>query len=107
MVYVVDIDGTICTLAVNNDYKSSKPFKDRIKRINDLYDEGNTIIYFTARGMGRHKNNPRKAIQEFYSVTEQRLKEWGAKYHDLILGKPAGDVYIDDKAAEANEFFDK
>ena len=42
-----------------------------------------------------------------YSMTEQRLKEWGAKYHDLILGKPAGDMYIDDKAVEANDFFNE
>ena len=40
-------------------------------------------------------------------MTEQRLEEWGAKYHDLILGKPAGDVYIDDKAVEANDFFNE
>lgn len=107
MVYVVDIDGTICSLAVKNDYTKSEPFEERIKKINDLYDEGNKIIYFTARGMGRHNNNPRKATQEFYSMTEQKLKDWGAKYHDLILGKPAGDIYVDDKAIEANDFFNE
>ena len=57
--------------------------------------------------MGRYNNNPRKATQRFYSMTEGKLREWGAKYHDLILGKPAADVYIDDKAIEANEFFNE
>jgi len=107
VVYVVDIDGTICSTAVEGDYEESTPFKERIKKINSLYDEGHTIIYFTARGMGRYNNNPIKAIQRFYSMTEEKLKKWGAKYHDLILGKPAGDIYIDDKGVEAEEFFDE
>ena len=107
MVYVVDIDGTICSLAPNGEYEKSVPYMDRIEKINSLYDNGHTIIYFTARGMGRYNNNPRKATQRFYSMTEGKLREWGAKYHDLILGKPAGDIYIDDKGVEANEFFDE
>ena len=44
MVYVVDIDGTICSLAIKSDYESSKPFKERIEKINNLYDQGNTGI---------------------------------------------------------------
>ena len=107
MVYVIDIDGTICSPAIGGDYNKATPYVNRINKINSLYDSGHTIVYFTARGMGRHDNNPRKATQQFYSMTEQSLREWGAKYHDLILGKPAGDIYIDDKGVEANEFFDE
>jgi len=105
MIYVVDIDGTICGTSANNDYRNCDPHVKRIEEINNLYDEGNTIIYQTARGMGRHKNNPLLAIQEFYKMTVEQLESWGAKYHQLILGKPAGDVYIDDKGVSDGDFF--
>ena len=107
MIYVVDIDGTICTAAKNNDYKNCDPLVDRIKKINELYDEGNTVIYQTARGMGRHSNNPLLAIQEFYKMTVEQLESWGVRYHQLVLGKPAGDVYIDDKGINDTIFFEQ
>ena len=37
--------------------------------------------------------------------TKKRLAEWGVKHHELILGKPAGDVYIDDKGVNVKDFF--
>ena len=52
--YVVDIDGTICDWEPGRDYTLSQPLTERIKVINKLYDEGNIIKYFTARGMGRY-----------------------------------------------------
>lgn len=105
MKYVVDIDGTICDKAMNNNYSESVPNKERIEKINELYDLGHVIIYQTARGMGRYNNNPLRAIQEFYSMTAEQLDSWGAKYHLLVLGKPAGDVYIDDKGISDTNFF--
>ena len=110
MIYVFDIDGTICSNLCEldgGDYKKSEPYSSRIKKINKLFDEGNTIIYQTARGMGRHENNPVFAIQEFYTLTASQLDRWGAKYHHLFLGKPAADYYIDDKGVEANDFFER
>ena len=53
----------------------------------------------------RHNNNAQLAIQEFYALTEAQLGEWGVKYHQLILGKPSGDLYIDDKGVKDGEFF--
>ena len=38
MVYVFDIDGTICT-QVNRDYAQAIPIKPRIKAINKLYKD--------------------------------------------------------------------
>ena len=53
MRYCVDIDGTICTLTPDpKTYEDAEPWNDRIQTINKLYDEGNHITYFTARGMG-------------------------------------------------------
>ena len=81
------------------------PKKERIKKINSLYDSGNTIIYFTARGMGRFSDNAELAIKSFKKLTQNQLSNWGCKYHQLILGKPSGDFYIDDKAINDKDFF--
>lgn len=105
MNYVFDIDGTICT-ATAGDYIAAKPYKDRIEKVNKLYDNGNFIIFNTARGMGRHKNNQAKATEEFYDLTKQQLLDWGVKYHELFLGKPAGNIYVDDKACTDQDFFE-
>ena len=36
--YCIDIDGTICTPTVGRDYHKAEPWKDRIAKINTLYD---------------------------------------------------------------------
>ena len=103
--YVIDIDGTICDWEAGRDYTLANPYPERIKVINKLYDQGNTIKYFPARGMGRYAGRSEKAIESFYAITESQLDRWGCKYHKLILGKPSGDYYIDDKGLSAYEFF--
>ena len=108
MIYVFDIDGTVCDNRCElngDDYADSKPIPNRIKRINKLYDEGHTIIFQTARGMGRTKNNVIESYKQFYDFTFIQLTEWGVKFHSLFLGKPAGDVYIDDKGCRDEQFF--
>jgi hypothetical protein len=107
MQYVIDIDGTICENGDCNSckYEGSVPLLDRIDQINKLYDDGHVIKYFTARGMGRYNDNAGKAIEKFYALTKMQLELWGCKYHELILGKPSGDIYIDDKGINANDFF--
>ena len=104
MRYVIDIDGTICTNE-NGNYNFAKPYSYRIQKINELYDSGHTIILFTARGMGRNDNNRANAYEEFYDLTLEQIRKLNVKFHKLILGKPSGDIYIDDKGINANEFF--
>jgi len=105
--YVIDIDHTICKNGKCSacKYEHSVPYLDRIKKINDLYDSGHTIKYFTARGMGRYNDDANKSREKFYSLTKMQLDLWGCKYHELILGKPSADYYIDDKAINSNDFF--
>ena len=50
MIIYVDIDETICQTPDSRDYNQSVPMNDRIGKINNLYDNGHTIIYWTARG---------------------------------------------------------
>jgi len=109
LTYCVDIDGTICDkpphMHHDGDYSHSVPKLDRIEKINQLYDGGNYIIYLTARGMGRHKNSRILAHKNFYELTYQQLKSWGCKFHELHMGKPAANYYIDDKGVKDNDFF--
>ena len=110
MRYCFDIDGTICTPTKGRDYESAQPFKSRIDTINKLYNEGNYIIFLTARAMGRfsderHKIAQAKAEEVLFDLTQQQLKEWGVKYHELIMGKPHADMFIDDKAWPDTTFF--
>lgn len=49
MLIYVDIDHTICNTH-GTDYSKSTPMMDRIEKINKLYDGGDTIVYWTARG---------------------------------------------------------
>ena len=67
--YCVDIDGVICR-TTKNFYKQSKPNKKAITKINQLYLNGNRIIIFTARFMGRSNENislAKKRGYKFYS----------------------------------------
>ena len=104
MKYVIDIDGTICRKDDKSDYDKSYPLKERIKKINLLYESGNTIIYFTARGMGRFSDNSEKAIEAFKKLTQNQLSDWGCKYHELSTGeKPHYDLLICDKTKRIEE----
>lgn len=96
MIYYVDIDNTICKTE-GNDYPNSQPYMDRIEKINQLYDAGHTIIYWTARG-------GRTGII-WDDLTEKQLKLWGCKYHSYYSGKPSYDIWIDDKAISDKDFF--
>ena len=95
----VDIDETICTSPENRGYSRATPITNHIDRINELYDAGNTIVYWTARGTG--------SGIDWREVTEIQFKNWGVKYHELKFGKPMYDLFIDDKNINSDTFFDK
>ncbi len=97
MIIYVDIDETICTTPDSRDYRESKPLMNRIEKVNKLYEEGNTIIYWTARGT--------LSGIDWREVTEKQFREWGVKYHELILKKPYYDLFIDDKNINSETFF--
>ena len=104
LTYVFDIDNTVCR-TVGSDYEKSEHIQSRISKVNDLYNQGHTIIFQTARGMGRSGNSPAYANEAFYEFTRQQLNNWGVKFHALFFGKPAGDIYVDDKGMSDERFF--
>jgi len=93
-----DIDGVICKIVRNNNYKNAKPLKKNIDIINKLYEKGFNIILFTARYMGRSEQNIYLAKQRGFKLTSTQLKNWNVKYNKLIFGKPSFDLVIDDKS---------
>lgn len=96
--YVLDIDGVVCKTK-NGDYKNSKPIKKRIMKINELYDSGNTIIFYTSRGFLTKHN--------WSGLTSKQFKKWKLKHHEIYFGKPYADVYVDDHATNDKDFFVK
>tara|TARA_R110000824_G_scaffold397452_1_gene600356 strand:- start:327 stop:647 length:321 start_codon:yes stop_codon:yes gene_type:complete len=104
MKYVFDIDGTICS-TTDGDYEKAEPFEKRIKKINELYEKGETIFLYTARGMGRSGNSRAAAHQALYGLTRDQLTQWGVRYDALFMGKPSGDIYVDDKGVKDEDFF--
>ena len=99
MNYFFDLDNTLCVTKGTN-YHESKPIFKRIKKVNELYNEGNIITIYTARGSVSKKN--------YKELTLTQLKRWGVLYHNLNIGeKPDFDILIDDKAKSDKEFFDE
>ena len=98
-----DIDGVICKIVANNNYKNAKPLKKNINIVNTLYEKGFNIILFTARYMGRSEQNIYLAKKRGFKLTSDQLKTWNVKYNKLIFGKPSFDLVIDDKSI----FFNK
>ena len=84
----IDIDSTICK-TVGADYPGATPLYNRIEKANKLYTLGHHIVYWTARGT--------KSGIDWYDLSKKQLDEWGVLYHELKLGKPAFDLFIDDK----------
>ena len=97
MIYCFDIDGTICTTVQDSHYEKASPFPEMVKKINDLYEEGHKIMFFTARGC-------RSGI-DHTDLTIRQLREWGINYHELVMNKkPHYDLLVDDKAINVEDF---
>lgn len=86
MQIIIDMDGTICSEERTYSRCLAQPKKNAKETINSLYEQGHTIIIYSARTWVE------------YEMTVDWLKRYGIKYHQLIMGKPVGDVWIDDRA---------
>ena len=95
MIYCFDIDGTLCT-RTDGDYERAEPFPDRIAVVNALHAAGHVIKLFTARGS--------TTGIDWRDVTERQMQAWNVRFHVLIMGKPEADIFIDDKAFNADHW---
>ena len=73
----------------------------------ELYDEGHHITFFTSRGMTGTNGNVLLCYERYFEFTKKQLNDWGVKYHQLILGKPPAEFYIDDHASNDIDFFEE
>ncbi|MBP7173617.1 MAG: phosphoheptose isomerase [Cloacibacterium sp.] len=95
--YLIDIDGTITDDIPNEEPErmvTCKPFPDALETINKWYDEGHIICFFTSR------------TEDLREITETWLKEYGFKYHSVLMGKPRGGNYhwIDNHLVKATRY---
>lgn len=98
--YLVDIDGTICDDIPNEEpdrMLTAELYPDALETINNWFDEGHIITFFTSR------------IEAHREVTEKWLKQHGFKYHGLLMGKPRGGNYhwIDNHIVRATRYTGK
>ncbi len=96
MIIYIDIDETICRSPDKPHYNTSFPIVENINKANKLFDEGHTIIYWTARGQ--------TTGIDWSELTLKQLKEWGVKYTDVRFNKPHYDLFIDDKNMNTNDW---
>jgi hypothetical protein len=101
MIIYVDIDETICfyeeeiALDGKKDYNTAIPSSENIAKVNKLYDEGNTIIFWTARGS-------RSGI-DWTEFTKNQLFGWGVKFHEVRCDKPYYDQFVEDRSIRIEE----
>ncbi len=75
MIYIVDVDGTICDSDRVN-FSSAVARFNKIGEINKLYQQGHTIIYWATRSK-----------KEWKHVTHSQLAAWGCEYDVVIFGQ--------------------
>jgi hydroxymethylpyrimidine pyrophosphatase-like HAD family hydrolase len=87
MIFVIDIDNTILysERLKNGKYKIKGENKKLILKIRKLFNDGHEIILYTARHW--------KLLKD----TKKTLDLFLIPYTTLVMGKPVGDFYVDDK----------
>jgi capsule biosynthesis phosphatase len=96
MRYCFDIDGVV--FEVNKNYEEYKPISRTIEYIKYLKTKNAKIILYTARKMNTHKGNIGLVNKSIVGATLAALKKYEIEYDEIYFGKPAADIYIDDKA---------
>ena len=88
MKVVIDLDGTICSEEKQFSRAMAKPIEGARDFLLKLRGRGDVIIIYSARGWAE------------YEMTFDWLTRFEIPFDQLILGKPQGDVWIDDRAIE-------
>jgi uncharacterized HAD superfamily protein len=84
----IDIDGTIAVARADLDYARCEPIPGAADALRELRARGWFIMLHTARHINR------------LSVTVDWLRQHGFEYDHLVMSKPTGRYYIDDRAIE-------
>jgi hypothetical protein len=95
--YLIDIDGTITDDVPNEEPErmvTCEPYEGSVDLINEWYEEGHVITFFTSR------------TEEHRKVTEDWLSKYGYNYNNLLMNKPRGGNYhwIDNHVVRATRY---
>lgn len=108
-IFAIDLDDTLCTRPKEvetlglSKYSHCAPIIENIEKVNKIYDAGNYIIIYTARGMSHFKGNIFLVYSNLYELTKNQLETWGVKHHQLVMGKLHYDMLVDDKCMRPDE----
>ena len=83
---IIDLDGTICTEEKIFNRGLATPLPGAKEALDKFKEEGHTIIIYSARGWNE------------YDMTIRWLKSNYIPYDQVVLGKPIGQYWIDDRA---------
>tara|TARA_B100001248_G_C27397534_1_gene466744 strand:- start:3453 stop:3755 length:303 start_codon:yes stop_codon:yes gene_type:complete len=86
MKIIIDLDGTICTEEKQFSRALAKVNPGAKKALDNLKEKGYTLIIYSARTWAE------------YELTIDWLNKNQIPFDQLILGKPQGDYWIDDRA---------
>ncbi|MDR0949804.1 MAG: hypothetical protein LBM69_09855 [Lachnospiraceae bacterium] len=89
LTFCFDIDGIIAHKTLSIDYATATPNAMMIETINYLRSSGHKVVIHTGRGS--------LTGIDWEQTTIKQLTEWGVKFDALTFGKPAADIYIDDR----------
>jgi len=88
MQLIIDLDGTICSEEKTYSRSMATPKPGAKETLQNLKKKGHTIIIYSARSWNE------------YEMTIQWLEDHQIHYDQVILGKPIGDYWIDDRAIQ-------
>jgi capsule biosynthesis phosphatase len=100
---VVDIDGTLTHIKYPDEsYGDLAPYPHLREWLQRMKREGHTIVIYTSRRMKTHGGNVGKVLAD----TGPDLLDWLRRHEipcdELYLGKPFGDIILDDMAVALN-----
>jgi capsule biosynthesis phosphatase len=104
---VVDLDGTICTQEKSGEYHLAKPNQRVIDKINALWTGGWRVVVYTARGMNSFEGDTGEIERRYRQMTIDWLMTHRVNFSELVFGKPAGTMYVDDKGENVDSFLSK
>lgn len=96
---VVDIDGTLTHIKYPDEkYSELAPFPHIRDWLQRMKREGHTVVIYTSRRMKTHGGNVGRILAESGSDLLDWLRRNEIPCDELYLGKPFGDIILDDMA---------
>lgn len=91
---IIDLDGVIAEEEEGWDYTDRVPLPEAVAGMVVLKEQQHTITIYSSR------------FTEDHDVTTAWLCRHGIPFDNLILGKPRGDLYIDDRGFRFTDWSD-